>query len=592
MMRTRNLRHVNSFKNSYMFFLDGGVYGRSYTSLQDHDATLASFGPAIRAGVCVPRSTGELILTRQHYMCQLLNIMIEDILDVGSISRSKQERAKRLTQSASTVHSTLAIVQSAKPGKIELPLLISNSSDRKSFLDEYLSLVCNEPVVLAHDVNVWFFSRPELVADERGRILPAHTDRYISSAFVEAVHKAVNSAAIWHYICRLLELLRGASHKAHRATLLQEISNMCQLEYNRAQSMLKRHISTGIGSKWFRRISNSSNNRLVMKGDPDLLTRENPQLQCLLRLCQPETNASQAMHWIQKLDDLYKSHPSERETLQEREADSLCDLAITVGFIQSLSLSVAIPPFNKKKGQFFASRAAELGAELDQIKTEIDLTDFAAPIENLLEPDMAKNSLNALDQCIINNMGTKMGFIYEDLITDCTLRLTERAINDQADQQAKNCFISLPSDTSAQPREVRIQERRRKDKTRPDHSSIYEINPSVERPVKGMQATEPMEPLIVKTATAATFFTLFSKSEARGSITWAAFEAAMADLGFSIIPEYGSVYAFTPPPSLALRKSIKLHRPHRSRIEGYQLLFLASRLNRNYGWTSQSFQVA
>ncbi|KAI0836259.1 hypothetical protein F5Y06DRAFT_113039 [Hypoxylon sp. FL0890] len=595
MMRTRNLRHVDTFKDCYTLFLDGGrdeyEYGRSYRLVKDHDETLAAFAPAIRAGVFIPQSAGELILTRQIYMCQLLNIMIEDVLDVGSTSRSQQERPKKSGQSVSSALSTLAIAPSKKPGKVELPVLISNALDRKSFVDEYLGLLCTEPVVLAHEVNIWFFSRPELIADERGRTLPAHTDKYISSALVEAVHSAVNTAAIWNYICRLLELLRGATHKAHQATLLQEISNMCHLEYARAQSMLKRHVATGTGSKWFRRISNSPNSRLILKGDPELLTRENPQLHYLLRLCQTETNASKAVHWVQKLDDLHRSHPSEREALQEREADSLCDLAIIVGFMQSLSLSVAIPPFNRKKGQFFASGAAELGAELDQIKKKIDLTDFAAPIENLLEPGMAENALKSLDQCILDDMGTKMGFLYEDLITDCTLRLEERAIKDKADQQAKAESMPLPSETTPQPREVRIQERKQKEKTRPTHSSIYEITPQVERSVEGKTA-ESMKTLIVKSATAETFYTLFSKSEARGSVPWTAFEAAMADLGFSIIPEYGSVYTFAPPANLGLQKSIKLHRPHQARIEGHRLLFLASRLSRNYGWTSKSFQVA
>ncbi|KAI1135554.1 hypothetical protein F5Y05DRAFT_394907 [Hypoxylon sp. FL0543] len=592
MMRTRNLRPANPFKDCYSLFIDDQKYGQSVRILKDHNETLAALAPAFRAGLCVPQSAGELIITRQIYMCQLLTIMIDDVLDVGSTTRSQQKTPPERAQPASAALSTLAVAQSSKPGKVELPVLVANAIDRKSFLDEYLGLLCTEPVVLAHEVNLWFFSRPELVADERGRILPALTDRYISSAFVEAVHSAVNTAAIWNYICRLLELLQGATNKAHRATLLQEISNVCHLEYNRAQSMLKRHLATSIGSKWLKRISNSSDHRLAVKGDPELLTRENPQLHYLLRLCQNETNAQKAMHWVHKLDELHRSHPSEREVLGSRVADSLCDLAIIVSFIQSLSLSVAIPPINRKKRQFFASGAAELGAELGQIKAKIDLTDFAAPIDNLLEPGMAENALKALDQCILDNMGTKMGFLYEDLIADCTLRLEDRSIKDKADQQAKAEFIPLSSEPAALPQEARVEGRKQKEKTRPAHSSIYEITRPAERPVEDVKTTESMQTLTVKPATAETFYALFSRSEARGSVQWTAFESAMADLGFSIIPEYGSVYTFAPPSNLDLQKSIKLHRPHQSRIEGHQLLFLASRLTRNYGWTSSTFQVA
>ncbi|KAI0117990.1 hypothetical protein F4776DRAFT_634736 [Hypoxylon sp. NC0597] len=591
MMRTHNLHYVNSSMDCYTLFLQSHTYGHSYKILKDDDIVLAALAPAIRAELCVPQPIGELILMRQLYMCQLLNIMIEDVLDIGSTSRVQQKRPQKSTRSMSAALSNLTIAQT-KSVKVELPVLILSASDRKSFLDEYLRLICTEPVVLTYNVNVWFFSRPELVADERGRTLPAHTDRYISSAFLEAIHSAVNAAAIWNYISRLLELLRGATQKSHRATLLQEISNICHLEYIRAQSALRKHVSTGTGSRWFRRISNTPDNRLVMKGNPELLTRENPQLHYLLRLCQPETSASKAVHWIQKLDDLHRSHPSERKALQGREADSLCDLAIIVSLIQSLSLIVKLPAFSRKKGQNFVTRAVELGAELDQIKTEIDLTDFATPIDNLLEPGMAENALKALDQCILENMGTKVGFLYEDMIKDCISRLEEKVIEDKASHQAAAGFVSSLSGTTTQPREVRVQERRQKEKTRPAHSSIYEITPSAQRSVEDVETTESMQPLIVKSATAETFYTLFSKSEARGSIPWTAFEAAMADLGFSIIPEYGSVYTFAPPANFGLQKSIKLHRPHQSHIEGHRLLFLASRLYRNYGWTKSSFQVA
>ncbi|OTA65726.1 hypothetical protein K449DRAFT_403217 [Hypoxylon sp. EC38] len=589
MMRTHNLRYVNSSKDCYTFFIEGHKYGQSYQISQDHDIVLEALAPAIRAQLFIPQPTGELILMRQLYMCQLLNIMIEDVLDIGSTSRIQEKRPQKSGQSMSAALSNLTIIEK-KSGKVELPVLILSASDRKSFLDEYLRILCTEPVVLTHNVNIWFFSRPELVADERGRTLPAHTDKYISYALVEAIHGAVNAAAIWNYICLLLELLTGATHQSHRATLLQEISNMCHLEYIRAQSVLRRHVSTGTGSKWFRRTSNTISNRLVMKGNPDLLTRENPQLHYLLRLCQTETDAAKAIHWVQKLDRLHNSHPSEREALEEREADSLCDLAIIVSFIQSLSLTIKLPTFSRKKGQNFVTGAAQLSTELDQLKTEIDLADFVAPIDNLLEPGMAKNALKALDQCILEHMGTKVGFLYEDLIKDCISRLD--LVKDKVSQQAETGFISLPLETTTQLQEIRIQQRKQKEKTRPAHSSIYDITPSVQSSVEDVKTAEPMQPLIVKSATAETFYALFSKSEARGSIPWTAFEAAMTDLGFSIIPEYGSVYTFAPPANLGLQKSIKLHRPHQSHVEGHRLLFLASRLNRNYGWTRSSFQVA
>jgi hypothetical protein len=97
---------------------------------------------------------------------------------------------------------------------------------------------------------------PELVADEQGRRLPAHTDRYISGAVLEAVHSAVQGAAVWDYICRLLELLeKQVTDDVYYAISMQEIANVCHLEFARAQALFKRQVQTGTGAKFFKRQS-------------------------------------------------------------------------------------------------------------------------------------------------------------------------------------------------------------------------------------------------------------------------------------------------------------------------------------------------
>lgn len=88
------------------------------------------------------------------------------------------------------------------------------------------------------------------------------------------------------------------------------------------------------------------------------------------------------------------------------------------------------------------------------------------------------------------------------------------------------------------------------------------------------------------------FMKIFKKSEARGSVSWVSFEAAMADPGFSVYSKYSSVYTFRPPESMAIRKPVTLHRPHNGQIEGVRLLILALRLKRTYGWSEQTFQFA
>ncbi|OBT47430.1 hypothetical protein VE00_03258 [Pseudogymnoascus sp. WSF 3629] len=592
-MHINNLRHVEPFKHCFTMFMDGEQYGQSYraTSQARYEETMASLSVAVNAGVCVPQSTGELILERQLYTLQALNIVIEDILNAGSTSKAAEKRPKKPQEAAHAALSKLSII--SKPDKLTPQNLLDSALDQRSSLDEYLNLLRTEPAFLAHAVNNWFFSRPELVNDEKGRIMPVVTDKYISITIFDLLHNTVASAANWYYICCILELLKESNDRVHKGIVLQELSNICYLEYSRAQKLFKRHVQSGSGKTYFKRVFGVYDNgtaRVTMKGNPELLMRENPQLHYMMRLCQTETNVSKAVDWIKKLDDLHRSHPAERDNMEEREWDSFSDLAVITGFVQSLSTSLPLPPINPRKGQMFTSRLKETAAELDPLKTQIDLADFAVPIDNLEEPGMAEGALNALDQFIIDKTGTKMGFIYQDVINDSIKGVQDyyQQQKERIEQNAKVeplSIIEVPTSS-----EERVQQRRQKDKTRPAHSSMYDITLTTATPAQ-LETVETSQAFKVKQATFEVFSTLFSKSELRGSITWAAFEAAMADLKFSVIPNFGSVFTFVPPLDMVVQKSLKLHRPHKSRIEGHLLLIFASRLKRVYKWGEQTFDV-
>ncbi|KAH9206767.1 hypothetical protein DL95DRAFT_347196 [Leptodontidium sp. 2 PMI_412] len=589
-MRMYNLRHVDEFKYSFTMFIDDDQYGQSYkaSNRARYEETMRGLSAAVDAGVCHPQSTGELILERQLYTLQTLNVLIEDILDVGSTSRDTKARPKKPEEAAQAALSKLSIVP--KPEK-SLEDLLASAVDQKASLDEYLNLCRTEPVFFAHMVNLWFFSRPELVQDEKGRIMPLVTDKYISIAVYEMLHNAIAGAATWGYICQLLQvLIESPEDPIRRATVLQEMSNVCHMEYGRVQKLFKRHVQTGSGSKHFRRVYGVYDNgvaRVTMKGKPELLTRDNPQLHYMLRLCQTETDASKSVAWIKKLDDLHQLHPSEREDMQEREFESFRDIAVIAGFVQSFSTMLPLPSINTKKGRIYVSKSNELAAELDPLKTDINLSDFAIPIDNLLEPGMAAGALNALDKFIVDKTGTKMGFLYQDLINICVSDIQEFFLQPKTTAE----FVPLTPFVETPTPELRVQQRRQKDKTRPAHSYIYDIAPPPPPPTQP-ETQSPPPAFKVKPKTVEVFSTLFSKSEARGSITWVSFEAAMADLKFSVIPKFGSVFTFCPPQDMGVQKSLTLHRPHKARIEGHLLLIFATRLKSVYGWGEECFEVA
>lgn len=408
-------------------------------------------------------------------LLQSLNIIIEDILEQGSKTRTRKERPKKPEEVVDAAFSKLTI--RSAPAKLALPGLLAGAREQQESLQEYLALFSTEPVVLSHAVNIWVFSRPELVPDERGRQLPVHTDKYTSASVLEAVHSSLQGVAIWTYLVRLLELLQNSNpDKAYRALILQEISNICQLEFNRTQSLFKRHVQTGTGSKWFKRISNAYDNagnaRVNLKGNPEDLTRTEPQLHYMLRVCQPKLTAPNAANWAKKLGELHRAHPEERENLQEREADSLGDLAIIIGFIQDLAPVIAMPSFSNNKGQAFISRFQALEKELSDLKNLIDLRDFVVPIDNLLEPGVAEGALKALDEFTIEKAGTKMGSLYDDIIEDSLSDLESQYEQVKAKmEQGLKYELPKPS-MPTESTELRVQQRRQKEKTRPPHSSI------------------------------------------------------------------------------------------------------------------------
>jgi hypothetical protein len=191
-----------------------------------------------------------------------------------------------------------------------------------------------EPVFLTHVVNNWFFSQPGLVPDEKGRIMPLVTDKYISVSIFEVIHNSVIGAAIWDYVYSLLQVLsQKINDRPCRAIILQEMANICHFECCRVHKLFKRFVQMGSGSKYFKRASGVYDDDcalVTMKIKPDVLTRKNPQLHYVLRLCQTPMDVASVVDWINKLDCFHYTHVTETTRMLERELDAFGDLAVHV----------------------------------------------------------------------------------------------------------------------------------------------------------------------------------------------------------------------------------------------------------------------
>ncbi|KAG9251262.1 uncharacterized protein F5Z01DRAFT_663745, partial [Emericellopsis atlantica] len=141
--------------------------------------------------------------------------------------------------------------------------------------------------------------------------------------------------------------------------------------------------------------------------------------------------------------------------------------------------------------------------------------------------------------------------------------------------------------------------RREKTKTRPAQSTLSTPNSAETRPSKreldDASGTKPESTPCIKISvsatTAKTFTDIFCKAVHRPSVSWSAFEAAMTELGFSVIPNGGSILAFIPPESMGPVRALIAHRPHKAHMEGRKTLHIAKDLRRRYGWTEETFDV-
>lgn len=585
------LRHPQPFSNCFSLFIDENIYGRPFELVESAKLgeLISGLSTAVDNGRFVPQSIGELILQRQVLLLEAMNLLIEDILEEGRAATAKETRPKKPEMAVHAALSTLSV--DSKPKRNSLKDLLAQALDQRNALNDYLALCHTEPIFLAHVVNSWFFSQPELVPDEKGKIIPVFTDKYISMAIVEVIQDTVMAVALWDYMYNLLQILSTKSNDRRcRAIILQEIANACHFEHSRVQKLFKRHVQSGSASKYFQRVSGDLNHRgvrVTMKIQPQELTRKKPLLHYILRLCQPQTDMAMAVVWITKLDTFHRSTVTEYSELRERELNAFGDLAVTTNFVQSLVTTFPLPRSDYNKGQKYISKLKSVESEIDSIKTEIDLSEFATPIDNLLETGMAEGALTALNRFIVDKSGTELRFLYQDLNEECLSNIQNQ------EQSVKGPAVNDASFRIAESPDLvgRVEQRRQKHKTRPVHSPVSNISPAIAIAPEAERTR--ISPIFkVKPDTYTVFSTLFSGSTSRGSISWAAFGAAMTDLEFSILPKTGSVYTFAPPRNFPVQQSINLHRPHQPQIEGRQLLLYRRRLKGTFGLGIELFEVA
>ncbi|KAG7055905.1 Ipa protein [Colletotrichum scovillei] len=111
-----------------------------------------------------------------------------------------------------------------------------------------------------------------------------------------------------------------------------------------------------------------------------------------------------------------------------------------------------MPPPSRRKGQMLIIRAQELEAEINELKKDLDLSEFAVPVSKLKEQGKTEGALKRLDEFLVAEAGAKMSDLYSVMLTECGSYFGEQ--HRDAKAKGKMEWTPLPIDTPKTREEV------------------------------------------------------------------------------------------------------------------------------------------
>lgn len=600
MVRDQTYTYEEAFKvGEYASFVTDEHYGHCFKDSVPavRDMITATTKPDSQVQFIVPREIGETIILRQLVQLNELHALSDNILMFSPLPQEHEERPRKPTHFADMLLVDMTqVAVSIRSGPKHLAFFhsLSMAQFQESILIHHVDLMISQPDAFMREMQDWLHTQPEFVPNGKEPAQRKAPGQEISTAVFDAVNNAIQACAVWTYTVHLIDMLQGSSPEEDRGIILQGLSNTCHLNYKRSQGMLRRYMALNTlmgGHKWFRRTSKNNNDGTIhvsLQANLETLADENPQLYYLLRLCQGETTWIQAVTWLQKLGPRHKPHPEQEKVITNLVYDVLGNIAVLVTILQTLSTVVPFPVANKHKGNSFTAGFRALERDLGQLRTGVDLEDFVVPMSILLEPGVAKGAWEALDAYTTEKVGGTMMSLFQDLVDKCMADISKEYEKQKARvEELAESHLNSASGSS----DSTFQQRQAKEKTRPDKPTIDGvINDIAATNLDDQEPPPTQQKFKVKNSTFKVFSTLFGwTSASRGSISWNAFLAAMVDLGFAVTPTYGSVLALRPPPDMHIQKSMIIHRPHGSNIEGHKLRHMAQDLKRTYGWDEATF---
>ncbi|KAG8666558.1 hypothetical protein FPOAC2_11675 [Fusarium poae] len=387
---------------------------------------LNRFDDDIEAGILLPIETGKLVLCRQGQMLANLLQIVNAILD-GTSQRKRRNRGSGKKRDAQDT-------EEATPA-FRLRDLIDYAVRQKEDCEVQLSLLRTQPAVLYSTAEAQFLSRPERVPEEyqHGDIEPCIYVKATGRDVFDVVHTKVRGVAFWRSVESLLCIIEKFSNEELRKQkAINELFQMCERQFSRAQKSAEHHVATGMGWGWFTCDRSWDLTYLRMEMCRAELILTDLPLHYLLGLFHT-CNISDAMCQLRKLGSIYKSDPWELERLSERESHSLYELCSVATFLQKLH--AAFPAVDNGQEcspglgkDLFVPGIEEVDLELEKVKREAFSSTSFSNLDDPLKPDMAEKTLEELDNLVREKTGTTMDILYQEQVKEMvrTLEIPKR----------------------------------------------------------------------------------------------------------------------------------------------------------------------
>ncbi|XWW92563.1 hypothetical protein V2A60_000488 [Cordyceps javanica] len=424
----------------------------------------------------------------------------------------------------------------------------------------------------------------------------------------------------WQYIFELLCLLHlNYDDIASRYAVYQELSDVCQMAYSHVQSIFLRAFCVGLGKNSFKRtgtIDQAVNYPKRLKDKPEKLATRNSLLYHLLCLAQPETSAASAVELVSRV--LIDTSRRGQDSLEPPESEALTKLAQVVFFIHNLCLNFAIPSASQADENHLISGIKQVDSSMAQARPHLNIDRFWEILTIFPTGRNVKRCLAALDACTRAHAGTSLEEAYGAVVNNCLIELKSQLSTSRLEPQLRRNAEPLPVPETPTRSGWPVPEPKEEAKLAATYVEATKIPTPIlgkkkEKRVQSTTESQPKRPILstakysvqptpqadvasaskirVSAATAQVFSILFDKSLSRSGLHWASFEAAMAELNFRISPRQGSSILFEPPASLGPGRSLTIHRPHGSRVEGFRTVILRQRLTRSFGWDNETFAI-